>query len=89
MAPLLQEFADVFTQPTGLPPSRSIEHKIDLIPGASLPNAPSYRLAPREATEIECQIGQFLNSGHIQPSSSPCASQLLLFPKRILLNGAL
>jgi hypothetical protein len=54
MAPLLQEFADVFTQPTGLPPSRSIEHTIDLIPGASFPNAPSYRLAPREVAEIEC-----------------------------------
>lgn len=46
MAPLLQEFEDVFTQPTGLPPSRSIKHTIDLIPSASFPNAPSYRLAP-------------------------------------------
>jgi hypothetical protein len=48
MVPLLQEFADVFTQPTSLPPSRSIEHRIDLIPGTSLPNAPSYRLTPLE-----------------------------------------
>ena len=61
MSPLLQEFADLFTQPTILPLSHSIEHTIDLIPRASLPNAPSYRLAPQEATEIECKIGQLLD----------------------------
>eukprot|EP00253_Pinus_taeda_P007128 PITA_07128 len=82
MAPLLHEFANVFTEPTGLPPARSVEHHIDLIPGASLPNAPSYRLAPREATEIECQIEELLTSGHIQPSSSPCASPAFIIPKK-------
>ena len=37
---VLQEFSDVFPEevPAGLPPLRGIEHQIDLIPGASLPN---------------------------------------------------
>jgi hypothetical protein len=37
---LLQEYSDVFSSeiPPGLPPIRGIEHQIDLIPGASLPN---------------------------------------------------
>jgi hypothetical protein len=37
---LLQEFKDVFPAeiPLGLPPLRGIEHQIDLILGASLPN---------------------------------------------------
>ena len=37
---VLQEYEDVFLDevPPGLPPKREIEHQIDLIPGASLPN---------------------------------------------------
>jgi hypothetical protein len=37
---LLQEFNDVFSAEIrpALPPLRGIEHQIDLIPGASLPN---------------------------------------------------
>jgi hypothetical protein len=37
---VLQEFHDVFSEevPDGLPPLRGIEHQIDFIPGASLPN---------------------------------------------------
>jgi hypothetical protein len=39
---LLQDFEDVFPQETlvGLPPIRGIEHQIDLILGATLPNRP-------------------------------------------------
>jgi len=41
---MLQEFDDVFPEevPDGLPPLRGIEHQIDFIPGASLPNRPAY-----------------------------------------------
>jgi hypothetical protein len=51
---LLQEYADVFPQevPPGLPPMRGIEHQIDLIPGASLPNRAPYRTNPEETKEI-------------------------------------
>ncbi|XP_071901292.1 uncharacterized protein [Coffea arabica] len=37
---LLQEFENVFPDeiPSGLPPLRGIEHQIDFVPGASLPN---------------------------------------------------
>ena len=47
---VLQEFGDVFPDevPAGLPPLRGIEHQIDLIPGASLPNRAPYRTNPKK-----------------------------------------
>jgi hypothetical protein len=52
---LLQEYADVFPTdlPPGLPPLRGIEHQIDLIPGAQLPNRAPYRTNPDETKEIQ------------------------------------
>jgi hypothetical protein len=54
---LLQEFKDVFPTeiPLGLPHLRGIEHQIDLIPGASLPNraGATYRTNPEETKEIQ------------------------------------
>jgi hypothetical protein len=58
IANLLQEYMDVFPSeiPPGLPPVRGIEHTIDLIPGASLPNRAAYRTNPEETKEIQCQV---------------------------------
>jgi len=48
---LLREFEDVFPNdlPSGLPPFRGIEHQIDLIPGAPLPNKLAYRCNANES----------------------------------------
>jgi hypothetical protein len=52
---LLQEYKDVFPTeiPPGLPPLRGIEHQIDLILGATLPNCVAYRTNPEETKEIQ------------------------------------
>ncbi|KAK1609881.1 hypothetical protein QYE76_033554 [Lolium multiflorum] len=54
----LQEFSDVFPEevPAGFPPLRGIEHQIDLISGASLPNRAPYRMNPEETKEIQKQV---------------------------------
>ncbi|XP_074555934.1 uncharacterized protein LOC141811777 [Curcuma longa] len=54
---LLQEFDDVFPDevPDGLPPLRGIEHQIDFIPGATIPNRPAYRSNPAEIKELQKQ----------------------------------
>jgi hypothetical protein len=51
---ILQEFSNVFLDevPAGLPPLRGIEHQINLIPGASLPNRAPYCTNPDETKEI-------------------------------------
>lgn len=55
VAYILQKFANVFPSeiPLGLPPISGIEHQIDLILGASLPNRAPYRTNPEETKEIQ------------------------------------
>jgi hypothetical protein len=55
VANVLQEYSDVFPSeiPAGLSPIRGIEHQIDLIPGASLPNRALYRTNPEGTKEIQ------------------------------------
>ncbi|XP_057770971.1 uncharacterized protein LOC130990758, partial [Salvia miltiorrhiza] len=81
---VLQEFDDVFPDdtPAGLPPIRGIEHQIDFVPGATLPNRPAYRTNPEETKELERQIGELLAKGHVRESLSPCAVPVLLVPKK-------
>ena len=45
-----KEYEDVFPNdmPSGLPPIRDIEHQIDFVPGATIPNRPTYRSNPEE-----------------------------------------
>ena len=80
---ILKEFGDVFPDelPPGLPPLRGIEHRIDLIPGAPLPNRAAYRTNPEETKEIEKQIQELLSKGMIRESLSPCAVPVILVPK--------
>ncbi|XP_015624451.1 uncharacterized protein [Oryza sativa Japonica Group] len=61
-----EEYADVFPKevPPGLPPIRGIEHQIDLIPGASLPNCVPYRTNPKETKEIQHQVQELLDKGY-------------------------
>jgi len=81
---LLEEFKDVFPNelPRGLPPICGIEHQIDLVPGASLPNRPAYRCNPEEAKEIQRQVGELLEKGYVRESLSPCFIPTLLVLKK-------
>ncbi|XP_027158479.1 uncharacterized protein LOC113760107 [Coffea eugenioides] len=65
IASLLQDYEDVFPDeiPNGLPPIRKIEHQIDLVPSALLPNRPAYKMGPDKTKELQRQIEEFLTKG--------------------------
>jgi hypothetical protein len=81
---LLQEYAYVFPAeiPPGLPPNRGIEHQIDLIPGARLPNRAAYRTNTEETKEIQRQVQDLLDRGHIRESFSPYVVPVILVSKK-------
>ena len=81
---MLSEFPDVVPEdvPQGLPPMRYIQHAIDFIPGAVIPNRPAYRISPQEHVEITRQVEELLKKGLIQESVSPCAVPEVLVPKK-------
>ncbi|XP_066316535.1 uncharacterized protein [Miscanthus floridulus] len=57
------DYEDIFPKetPSRLPPIRGIEHQIDLIPGAALPNCPPYHTNPEETKEIQSKsVGEHM-----------------------------
>ncbi|KAH9671243.1 Endonuclease [Citrus sinensis] len=79
-----EDFDDVFPNevPNGLPPIRGIEHQIDLVLRATIPNRPAYRSNPDETKELQRQVEELLAKGYVRENMSPCAVPVLLVPKK-------
>ncbi|KAJ0921353.1 putative nucleotidyltransferase, Ribonuclease H [Helianthus annuus] len=81
--PVVRDFPDVFPDDLpGPPPARSVDFRIDLVPGATPVAKSPYRLAPSEMQELSSQLQELLDKGFIRPSTSPWGAPVLFVKKK-------
>eukprot|EP00253_Pinus_taeda_P010499 PITA_10499 len=81
--PVIQEFADVFTEEIpGIPPRRNIDFTIELVPGAAPVSRAPYRMSVPELTELKMQLQELLDKDYIRPSVSPWGAPVLFVKKK-------
>ena len=79
----LSEFRDIFPEElTQLPPSREVDHEIEVIPGSSPVSRRPYKMSLPEAIELKEQLRQLLEKGFIKPSNSPWGAPVLFQKKK-------
>lgn len=80
--PLLDQYKDIFSEPTELPPNRNHVHRIPLLQGSQPVNQRGYRVPYGQRLEIEKQVKEMLENRVIQVSTSPFASPVILVKKK-------
>jgi hypothetical protein len=79
---LITNYDHLFASPTELPPARSADHQINLMPGAQPVRVRPYHYSPIQKTEIENQVKEMLANGVVRNSTSSFASPVLLVGKK-------
>ncbi|XP_014519802.1 uncharacterized protein LOC106776848 [Vigna radiata var. radiata] len=79
---LLHLYKPVFAIPKGLPPHRSQNHVIPLMPGVGPVRVRPYRYPHNQKLQIEKMIQEMLEDGLIVPSNSPFSSPIVLVKKK-------
>ena len=72
----------MFKETKGIPPKRDVEQEIQLLPDSPLLNICLCRQSIVEENEVKKKLQQLVEKGVIQPSTSPCGSPIIIFPKK-------
>jgi hypothetical protein len=81
--PVACEFPDVFPEDLpGMPPDWDVEFIIELQPGTTPISRQSYKMTPKELSELKVQLNELLDKGYICPSSSPWGCPALFVKKK-------
>ena len=63
---ILVEFEDVFPKELPrLPPTRTIDHRIELLPGSEPPHKAPYRMSSQALDELKIQLKDLMEKGYI------------------------
>nr|GEU97610.1 putative exostosin-like protein [Tanacetum cinerariifolium] len=82
LQPIVTSYMAVFEEPQDLPPTRSQDYSISLLPNSTPPNIHPYRWPHSQKVEIEKQVEQLMAIGFIPPSTIPFSSPVLLVKKK-------
>jgi hypothetical protein len=80
--PLIEEFADIFQEPTKPPSQRNFNHKIETFPGAEPPHRPIYPMSQPELEALRDTLKTLLEKDYIEPSVSPYGAPILFVKKK-------
>ncbi|MCO5548015.1 hypothetical protein L7F22_001471 [Adiantum nelumboides] len=79
----LEEYADIFPENlTELPPTREIDHEIELLPRSEPVSKRPYKMSLLEAIELKEQLRQLIGQGFIRPSKSSWGAPILFQKKK-------
>jgi len=81
MKNLYEEFSNIFKEVPGLPPRRTHNHHIHLLPGSEPANLRPYRHPWEQKNAIEKMIQEMLNVRIVRNSQSSYASPIVLVKK--------
>ena len=82
--PLLKKYITVFPEdtPPGLPPRRTVDHKIETIPGTEPAVGSAYDISWKDIEALKTEVTDLIKKGFIRPSVSPYAAPVLFVPKK-------
>ncbi|WVZ00992.1 hypothetical protein V8G54_027061 [Vigna mungo] len=82
LALLLHTYRLIFAKPKGLPPNRSQNHCIPLMPDVNAVRVRPYKYPHSQKQQIENMVQQMLDEGIITHSTSPFSSPIILVKKK-------